>query len=155
PLGIPRQVLRAPTHSIRYTLQLGVPANGGPSEQRIAVELSSRLAEILGLQPSADAISQDGRWDTWGDVKQLGQELLGVGVSDVPPNTFVALVGRNTAATISALLALLIDERPVLLLNSMQPDSALANEIRSVRPAVVVAVAPDWQRPGIPEAAAT
>lgn len=115
------------------------------------MDLSTRLAAVLRYDLSADAISQDGYWDTWGDLLALG-ESLGSLLHDLPADAFVAIVGRNHAATIAALLRCLIAARPVLVLNDMQPDAVLGDEIRSLRPAVIAAVPDDWARPGLLDA---
>ncbi|MET0828987.1 MAG: fatty acid--CoA ligase family protein [Microbacterium sp.] len=116
------------------------------------MDLSTRLAAVLRYEPSAVAISQDGRWDTWGDVAALG-ESLGRLIDDLPADAFVAIVGRNHTATIAALLRCLIVGRPVLMLNNMQPDAVLAEEITSLRPAAIAAVPEDWTRAGLLDAA--
>ncbi|GAA2848825.1 hypothetical protein GCM10010472_02190 [Pseudonocardia halophobica] len=119
------------------------------------MDLSTRVASVLRLDPNAHAISQDGRWDTWGDLTRLGDNLSAVmsSLRDLPQDGYLALVSRNDTATVATLLWALSEARPLLLLNNMQPDAALSAEITELRPAVIAAVQTDWDRPGVLDAA--
>ncbi|MDF3310051.1 fatty acid--CoA ligase family protein [Rhodococcus sp. T2V] len=115
------------------------------------MDLSERLSKVITVNPTAGAISQDGRWDSWADIAAIGSSLS-ERTRALPEDAFVALISRNDSATISALLWGLTVGRPVLLLNHMQPDAALSEEIAELRPAAVVAAGTDWDRPGVLEA---
>jgi len=116
-------------------------------------DLSSRLESLLRVDPAAPVLDGDGRSDSWGDLASvLG--ALRERLANVPPEAAIGVVTRNRVEIVEALLALLIDRRPVYTLNDMQPDGHLADEIRRDRPAVVVATAQDWERAGLREAAA-
>jgi len=116
------------------------------------VDLAARLSAVMRVDAGSFAISQDGRWDTWGDLTRLGADLDDR-LRSVPSDAFIALIGRNDVATVGTLLWGLSTSRPILLVNNMQPDAALAEELLDLRPGAVVGVAADWERPGVLDAA--
>jgi acyl-CoA synthetase (AMP-forming)/AMP-acid ligase II len=117
------------------------------------VDIAERIAAVTVVDPAAPAIAQDGRFDTWSDVAAIGKQL-DQAMADIPPDAAIGLVTRNQVAVLSTLLCLLARRRGMLTLNELQPDAALAEEITTLRPAVVVLVETDWSRPGIAAAAA-
>jgi len=114
--------------------------------------ITNRLAQIMTVQPDAEAIAQDDRWDSWRDVDAVGRAIE-EHLRDLPAGAAVGLISRNRVGVVSALLGLLARRRAVVTLNHVQPDSALAAEIQQLRPAVLVAAEEDWQRPGVEPAA--
>ena len=118
----------------------------------------SRLSElvrgVLRVDPSAQAIEHDGRWWTWAELERVLEALdtrlraagLGSGVR-------VGAVLRNHPLTAAALLGVVTTDRCVVTLNPSLPDERLAEDILTLRPPVVVALAQDWARPRVREAA--
>jgi acyl-CoA synthetase (AMP-forming)/AMP-acid ligase II len=116
------------------------------------VDLSQHVAAVLAVDPSASALVQDGVWDTWGDVQAIGDGIIAQ-LRDQPSDAAVGVITRNRIAVVSGVLGLLAAGRAVLTLNDMQADAALAAEVATLRPAVLVLVTEDWGRPGLAEAA--
>jgi len=118
------------------------------------VDLPEHIATVLGLDPAHRALQYGGEWFTWGEVndaaKRLDDCLVQAGI-DSP----VGVVIRNRPAVIAAILALLSQRRCVAVLNPMLPDATLANSIRELRPASVLALEEDLTRPGVREAIAS
>jgi long-chain acyl-CoA synthetase len=116
------------------------------------LNIAEHLAAVMAVDPSAPAVTQDGKWDTWGDVRGV-TEGLAKQLSDLPGDAAVGIVTRNRVAVISAVIGLLANRRAILTLNDLQSDASLAAEIEELRPAVLVAAAEDLERTGILEAA--
>src|SRR5690606_32830878 len=60
---------------------------------------------------------------------------------------------RNTPHVAGAVLSLVASDRCLITLNPYYPDASLAEDIRKLRPAVVIASADDWKRKALLAAA--
>jgi long-chain acyl-CoA synthetase len=114
-------------------------------------DVSGRLRQVLNLDATAPAIHGNARWDNWGDIDAMRKGLVPI-LADLPSDVAVGLVARNRVEVVEALIALLASGRAVLMLNEMQQDHILRDEVQGLRPAVVIASAQDWARPGLLEA---
>lgn len=65
--------------------------------------LSARVADVLAIDPSANAIEFEGRWWTWGEVARVADQVAAL----VEPGTEVGILLRNTPASIGLLLGVL------------------------------------------------
>jgi len=115
------------------------------------LDIADQLTAVIAVDPGAPAIEQDGAWDTWGDVSRIAAGLS-EHIADVSADAAIAVVSRNRVEIVSSVLGLLAARRAILTLNEMQSDASLAAEIVKLRPAVVIASAQDWERPGLLEA---
>jgi acyl-CoA synthetase (AMP-forming)/AMP-acid ligase II len=95
------------------------------------------------------------RWYAWGELGELAARLgSALDRHAVPAESAVAIVMRQRPVLVAAELATLSSGRPAMLLTPLQADRALADEIRSTRPAVLVAHTADWDRDGVADAIA-
>jgi long-chain acyl-CoA synthetase len=122
------------------------------AEEAQALDIADQLAAVIAVDPQAPAIAQDGVWDSWGHVQRIA-DGISEQLAGQPADAAIGVITRNHVAIVSAVIGLLAARRAILTLNDMQSDAALASEIDQLRPAVLVAVARDWQRPGVAQAA--
>src|SRR5262249_15208632 len=72
---------------------------------------------------------------------------------DVPAGRTVGLILRERPWSIGAMYGLLATERPMLLIAPLQPDAAIADDVRTLALAALIADRTDWARQGLVEAA--
>lgn len=122
------------------------------NHQQLVAERVRRLFESF---PDAVAVLNDGVEHTWGEIAGIADGIQRI-LADarIAPDEGVAVVLRSTPFCFGAVVALLAAGRGTLVVTPIQSDSSLAAEIRSLRPAVLIAEADDWQRSGIAAAAA-
>lgn len=118
------------------------------------MDISSRLDEVMRLDPDAQALQFKGSWWTWGDlvarVDALDDALDAAGLGE---GAGVAIVLRNHPDVVGAIMGTLSTRRCVLCLSPLIPDAALAADVLSLRPAVIVAEPDDWAREPLAAAA--
>ncbi|BCB83789.1 class I adenylate-forming enzyme family protein [Phytohabitans suffuscus] len=116
--------------------------------------VSQRLADVMRIDPDADALQFHGRWTSWGRLRELGDAVQAVlAEQGVSPRAPVAMVMRNRPATVAVVLSLLTQGQTLVTVSGMQPDARLAAELPSLPAAVLLADPQDWARPGVREAA--
>ncbi|MGE4243477.1 class I adenylate-forming enzyme family protein [Ramlibacter sp.] len=116
--------------------------------------LTSLLHDVLALEPASDAIEFEKQWWTWGDLARFGQELDRILIQHgFGPGVRVACVMRNRPQMAAAIVGLVCTDRCVVTLNPMLPDARLAGDIATLLPPVVIALAQDWQRAPLADAA--
>jgi long-chain acyl-CoA synthetase len=113
-----------------------------------------RIRKTLTLAPDEPAIEHHGRWCSWGElaavVNGVDKALERLGLAR---NGAVGIVLRNTPHVAGALLSIVASERCLITLNPYYPDASLADDVRKLRPAVVIAAADDWKRQAVKDAA--
>jgi long-chain acyl-CoA synthetase len=120
------------------------------SEPACRIDLGARIGAVLGLEPDAPAIEQDGCWHTWGELSAVAGAVddclteAGHG-----PGSAVAVVLRNCWSVAAAVLGLLSTRRCVVVVSPIQTDDGLRADLRSLRPSVVLAAEGDWDGPGL------
>jgi long-chain acyl-CoA synthetase len=118
------------------------------------VELSTRIATILTLDPEADAIEFEGSWCSWGALHRVATAVAGLLDADgVPFAGPVGLVLRNDPAMVAAVLGTLMAGRCVVTVSPHQGDDALVAELENLRVPAVVALPHDWERSGVGDVA--
>lgn len=119
-----------------------------------AVDIARRLGEVMGLEPQARALQFKGEWSTWADLAAVGgaldAALLDAGLGE---GAGVGIVLRNRPPIVGAIVGTLTTRRCVLCLSPLLPDDALADDVRALRPAVIVADVEDWARAPLAAAA--
>lgn len=118
----------------------------------------SRLAElvrgVLRVDPAAPAMEHQRRWWSWGDldrvIEAVDQALTGQGIG---AGERVGCLLRNRPELAALLLGVVITDRCVVTLNPSLPDERLANDIRVLRPPVLIGSAQDWARESVLSAA--
>ena len=118
------------------------------------LDFHDRIRKTLTIEPEAPAIEHEGRWTSWGELRGIVE-----GVDDAlervgaPADAAVGAVLRNTPNHAGLVLSLVASDRCLVTLNPFYPDETLADDIRKLRPPVIVASRKDWRRPGLREAA--
>lgn len=116
--------------------------------------LAKLVRGVLSLDPTAPAIEFEGRWRTWGDLGRVVEGLDAVlAQAGLGPGTRIGVMLRNHPLTAATLLEVVVSDRCVVTLNPSLPDDRLANDIRLLRPPVLVGLARDWARPAVEAAA--
>ncbi len=117
------------------------------------MELAKVIDQIAHLDIDARALWFEGRWFTWSDVNRLGDSVLAlVDEAQVPTNESVGVILRNDPLCVAVILAAFRAQRPLLTFSPLLPDAALADDVRTNQPAVLVALGDDWERPGLGDA---
>jgi acyl-CoA synthetase (AMP-forming)/AMP-acid ligase II len=102
----------------------------------------------LARAPERQAFEFDGRWITWGEVRELadkiGKLLERSGADPVAP---VAFLARMRPECLTTLLQLLKMSRIVRMLHTYQSPAAIAADIRRLRPAAAIGIAADFAEP--------
>src|SRR5262245_27178605 len=85
-----------------------------PQQLHRLYELSARA---LARPPSQQAIEYQGRWITWGELRQVANRMAElIDISGADPGEPVAFVPRNRPSAIAALLGLIAKGRTVRML---------------------------------------
>jgi acyl-CoA synthetase (AMP-forming)/AMP-acid ligase II len=108
-------------------------------------ELVGRLHDFVMLPPDRDFVESGGRWWRAADVAAVARGveglLEGAGVSR---DTAVGVVVRNHVEQAAALIGLIAAGRPVTMIQSQQASSLIADQVRALELAVVIAEESDW-----------
>lgn len=113
------------------------------------MNFAERVRDLCAHHPAARAVEFERQWTTWGDLARWADALevllvdAGVGAHDA-----VGLVVRERPPTIAALLALLANTRPVVVIQSIASDAEVRADVDGLELAAVVAEARDWARRG-------
>jgi acyl-CoA synthetase (AMP-forming)/AMP-acid ligase II len=78
------------------------------------VSLGERIAEVLAIDPSADAIESDGRWTTWGELAATAEQ---VAARIDHPGTEVGVILRNRPESVAVVLGVLLADGCVVTVN--------------------------------------
>lgn len=117
------------------------------------VELAKVIDRVAHLDPAARALWFEGRWYTWGELNEIGDHVLAlVDEARLPRHESIGFVLRNDPFFVAMILAAFRAQRPVLTFSPLLPDAALADDIRTNKPAVLVALSDDVGRPGFVDA---
>jgi len=109
------------------------------------IELQQLAERALARDPSRQAIEFEGRWFTWGELRQVAEPLCELlDASGADPLAPIAFVPRNRPSAIAALLALIAKGRSIRMLYAFQSATALASDVERLPPAVIVAAAEDY-----------
>jgi long-chain acyl-CoA synthetase len=121
-------------------------------EARAAV--TGRLRELMTGHAAQPALHAGPRTWSWGDVGVVAHAIEGqLARVDLPARSPVGVVLRQRPETVAAQLAILATGREAVVVSPLAADAALADDVRRVAPAVLVAHVDDWERPGLTTAA--
>jgi long-chain acyl-CoA synthetase len=117
-------------------------------------ELSELVRGVLRLDPQAQAMEYEKRWRSWAEVEAvvvaLDEALAAAGLG---AGTRVAGMLRNHPLIAAASLSIVTSDRCIVTLNAALPDERLADDIRALKPPVLVGIERDWDRPAVRTAA--
>lgn len=115
-----------------------------PSENGVDT-LQQLAAATLARDAGGQAIEFEGRWYTWGDLRQVADEVARLlGASGVAPNGPVALISRNHPATIAAELGLIAQGRNIRFIYAFQSSAGIVRDLKRLEPAAFVMTAKDF-----------
>lgn len=116
--------------------------------------LGNLISGVLAVDPSADAIEFDQTWWTWGDLARIGDAFdAALNTAGVAGAVRIGGLMRNRPEMSAVLLRIISNDRCVVTLNPSLPDEKLAEDIKTLRPPVIVGLARDWERPAVRDAA--
>jgi long-chain acyl-CoA synthetase len=105
-----------------------------------SMTLAQMCSAALQRDPEREAIEFAGGWVHWGQIKQwvarIHSLMHDAGLPDGEPVVFIA---NNRPSGVAALLALLAQGRSVQMVYGFQAPAAIARELESLEPALVVA----------------
>ncbi len=105
-------------------------------------ELAARALARAASQPIIDF---DGRWITWGEMRQVAERMNAlIDASGSPSSAPVALVSRNRPSSVAAILGLVAAGRTIRMIHPFQSAVAMARDIERLRPSVLVAASEDF-----------
>lgn len=117
--------------------------------------LPARLRRVLSAVPEAIALTFEDRSYPWAflqrGVDDLDRLLAEAGTPDAHR---IGIVLRNRPGHLAALVVVIATGRQVVTLSPFHGDVALAEDIMTLAPQVLVAAAEDWARPAVAAAAA-
>ncbi|WP_238015171.1 class I adenylate-forming enzyme family protein [Dactylosporangium sp. AC04546] len=117
------------------------------------MQLDKVIDQVAHLDTGARALWFEGRWHTWGEVNALGDGVIALlDQAGVPEDQSIGIALRNDPLCVAVMLAAFRARRPTLTFSPLLPDAALAEDVRNNKPAVLVALATDWERPGLVDA---
>lgn len=127
-----------------------------PGKEAVPVSLAEAIKAVLALDPRQPAVEFEQRWYSWGDLNVSARNLLtALDHAGQPPGTRIAVLLRNRPEIVPVLIALFSAGYCLASINATAPDDKLAEEIAAVRAPVTLALASDWTRSGLMDAAKT
>ena len=127
-------------------------SSGIAAQSATTIDVSSRIATILSIDPDAHAVQYRGRWHTWGEVRarveRIDALLTAAGLGQGQP---IGVVTRNRPGQVAAIQALLSSRRCVVPISSIASDELVMADIEHLGVPAVIASDEDWARPGLLE----
>ena len=109
------------------------------------MSLNPNLDKAMAQPDDALAIWFEGTSHSWRDVRSFGDELEDIlARAGVGPGIPIGILCRNNPPHAAALLSAVRASRPAVMIYTLQSGEAVANDIRKLRLAAVVALADDW-----------
>src|SRR5690348_5822776 len=99
--------------------------------------LTRRIADVLALQPDAQAIEYNGDWSTWHQISEFAKRIAVVG------DTQVGILLRNSPAHVAALLGVLLGGSTVVTINPSRGDDRTRDDIVTLDLPIVVGTPDD------------
>ncbi|OBH32618.1 AMP-dependent synthetase [Mycobacterium sp. E342] len=96
--------------------------------------LSQRIADVLDLQPDADAIEYEGRWVSWARVAESARR-----VAALTAGAEVGMLLRNRPGHVAAFLGVLLGGGTVAVINPSRGDERTRADIAGLRVPLIIA----------------
>ncbi|HWC80500.1 MAG TPA: AMP-binding protein [Pseudonocardiaceae bacterium] len=117
--------------------------------------LPVRLRRVLATAPESTALIFENSEYPWAFLQRAVDDLDRLlAEAGVPDAHRIGIVLRNRPAHLAALVAVIATGRQLVTLSPFHGNVALAKDVTSLAPQVVIADAEDWDRPGIRTAVA-
>jgi len=99
--------------------------------------LSQRIADVLDLQPGANAIEYDGRWLSWGQVGEAARHI-GSLTAEHSANPGIGMLLRNRPGQVAAFLGVLLAGGTVVTINPSRGDDRTRADIAALRLPLII-----------------
>ncbi|TDV55993.1 class I adenylate-forming enzyme family protein [Actinophytocola oryzae] len=117
--------------------------------------LPARLRRVLATDPAATALTFEDRDYPWAFLRHAVDDLERLlADAGVPDAHRIGIVLHNRPGPFAALVAVIATGRELVTLSPFHGDLALAEDITTLAPHVVIAAPEDWRRPAVEVAAA-
>jgi len=119
------------------------------------IDVGSSIAQVVAIDPAADAIAFGDDWWSWGLLAARLAELSSLydGLS-LGEGARIGVMLRNRPRHLAALLSCVAGGRCLVTLNPLYPDAAMIADLAALDLPLLIAGEEDLARPGIGEAAA-
>jgi long-chain acyl-CoA synthetase len=97
--------------------------------------LSRRIADVLDLQPGANAIEYGGQWHSWGQVGAAARRVASLVAAEAPQT---GMLLRNRPGQVAAFLGVLLAGGTVVVINPARGDDRTREDIAALRLPLVV-----------------
>ena len=112
------------------------------------MSLKQRLLDVFAIDPAAGAVEFKGIWYSWETILETARLLeTRLAEAGIDPDAPVGVLIRNRPGHLSALIGLVLADRPIVTVNPLLPDDVIAGEIRKLNLQAVVADTDDWSAP--------
>lgn len=116
--------------------------------------LAERIRAVLELEPDCNALEFHGRWLSWRELRNgmeaIEQQLARAGLGE---GEAIGVILRNSPGLFAALLQVLCSKRCLVPINPFTSAGKIANDLRSLGVAAVIADPQEWDAPEIRAAA--
>jgi long-chain acyl-CoA synthetase len=110
--------------------------------------LAQAAADALAADPSRPSIEFEGRWTTWGELRQMAEAVADlVERATADPRAPIVFAPRNRPSAIAALLGLIAGARNIRMMYVYQSPDALAGNLGRLNGSILVAAAEDFTPP--------
>ena len=99
--------------------------------------LSQRIADVLNLQPSADAIEYDGLWHSWGQLGQAARQMT-ARTAELAAAPQIGMLLRNRPGQVAAFLGVLLGGGTVVTINPSRGDERTKADIAALQLPLIV-----------------
>ena len=99
--------------------------------------LSQRIADVLDLQPSANAIEYGGRWLSWGQVGAAARRIASL-TAEHSANPQIGMLLRNRPGQVAAFLGVLLAGGTVVTINPSRGDDRTRADIAALRLPLII-----------------
>jgi long-chain acyl-CoA synthetase len=103
--------------------------------------LSQRIADVLELQPSANAIEYDGQWHSWGQVGEAARHCASLTASltaEYSVHPQIGMLLRNRPGQVAAFLGVLLGGGTVVAINPARGDDRTRADIAALQLPLIV-----------------
>ncbi len=91
--------------------------------------LSQRIADVLDLQPSGNAIEYGGRWLSWGQVGDAARRIASLAAESRPA---IGMLLRNRPGQVAAFLGVLLAGGTVVVINPSRGDDRIKADVSAL-----------------------
>ena len=118
------------------------------------MNLAAAIADVFAVDPQQPALEFEQRWWTWKDIERQAAGIVRVlKEGRLEPGSRIAVLMRNRPEMVPVLIALISHGYCLATINATAPDGKLAVEVEQVAAPATLAIASDWERAGIVDAA--